>query len=138
MRSVNSIKGFTLIEMVIAVAIMAILSIGILKLFIAAEVNHQKALDIDHAVFESCMLIENNRNSEIPKNGVHKTIYYDEKWEKMIKESGDSQYAIYIDILPLDENKGMLFSIHLKVVRIKPYPLEINGEQEIYSISNVF
>lgn len=138
MKRLQSNKGFTLIEMILSVGLLALLSVGILRLFIAAQVNHDKAVDLDHAVWESGTLIEETRQREdIPSGGSHFTLYYDENWSQTLDETR-GQYAVYGDVIPLSEKDQRLFNLHLKFVRIIPYPLESKTETVIYLVSDAF
>lgn len=128
-------KGFTLIEMIIAVGVLAVLAVGIIRLFIASEVSHEKAVDIDYAVLETNSLIEEFQEM---KNSSEKasrfTIYYDDNWGRSIKHT-NSLYAIYGDMVKLSDEQEGLLHLDLRAVRLKPYPLEKNEEFEIYKVS---
>lgn len=128
-------KGFTLIEMIIAVGVLAVLAVGIIRLFIASEVSHEKAVDIDYAVLETNSLIEEFQEM---KNSSEKasrfTIYYDDNWGRSIKDT-NSLYAIYGDMVKLSDEQEGLLHLDLRAVRLKPYPLEKNEEFEIYKVS---
>jgi len=128
-------KGFTLIEMIISVGVLAVLAVGIIRLFIASEVTHKKAIDIDRAVLETNAIIEEFQEIINPSEKASRfTIYYDNNWERSVKDS-DSMYAVYGDIVMLSEDQGGLSHLDLRAVRLKPYPLEKSEEYEIYNIS---
>ncbi len=127
-------KGFTLIEMIIAVGVLAVLAVGIIRLFIASEVNHKKALDTDCAVLETNALIEEFQEINPSEKASRFTIYYNDNWERSVKDS-DSMYAVYGDIVKLSDDQEGLSHLDLRAVRLKPYPLEKNEEHEIYKIS---
>jgi prepilin-type N-terminal cleavage/methylation domain-containing protein len=129
-------KGFTLIEMVIAIGILAVLAVGIMRLFLTSQVSHQKAVDLDYAVLETNALIERFQDIKgSPGNGSSFTIYYNDKWERTNIIESNIQYAIYGDLAKLSDDKAGLLHLDLRVVRLKPYILEKNGENEIYKIS---
>ena len=111
-------KGFTLIEMIIAVGMLAVLSVGIIRLFVVSQVSHYKAVDIDYAVLETNALIEEFQVTENPA-------------EKA------SRFAIYCDLAQLSKDKEGLLHLDLRAVRLKPYPMEKNDEHEIYKVSVV-
>jgi len=128
-------KGFTLIEMIIAVGVLAVLAVGIIRLFIASEVSHKKAVDIDYAVLETNTIIEEFQElRDSSEKASRFTIYYDNNWERSIKDS-ETLYAIYGDMVKLSDEQGGLLYLDLRAVRLKPYPLEKNEEFEIYKVS---
>lgn len=131
-------KGFTIIEMIIATGVLAILAVGTLRLFIASQVTHQKAVDLDNAVLETNRLIEEFQKVEgAPRKESSFIIYYDEQWNPSAMKGDQAGYAIYGSIIPLSEEQKGLLHMDLRAVRLKPYPLEKVGETEIYSISTI-
>lgn len=131
-------NGFTLIEMVIAVCILAVLSVGVLKLFVTSQVTHQKAVDIDNAVLETNRLIEEfQRVLDAPQKESRFTVYYDEQWNPSTFKDDSVNYAIYGSMIPLSEEQKGLLHMDLRVVRLGPYPFEKDSEPEIYSVSTI-
>jgi prepilin-type N-terminal cleavage/methylation domain-containing protein len=133
-RSKN--KGFTLIEMIIAIGMLAALAVGIIRLFIASQVSLQKAADMDYAVLEINALIEGFQNiGSNSENASRFTIYYDDKWERSAIKDSTAQYAIYGNFAKLSDDKAGLLHLDLRAVRLKPYPLGKNEEYEIYKVA---
>lgn len=131
-------KGFTLIEMIIAIGVLAILAIGILRLFVLAQVNHKRAIDIDFAVLETNRLIEEFQSlEEMSQKASRFTIYYDENWERSKLKDSMTTYAIYGHLAPLSKDQTGLLHFDLRAVRLLPYPLSSNGEYEIYKIATI-
>lgn len=132
--------GFTLIELIVALAILAFLAVAVLRLFAVAASNHEKALDLDKAVMISSTLIEKTRlREDIPVDGTRFTLYYDKHWNEIYNHEIQEKYAIYVDIVPLSkEQKDGLLDMHLKVVRLSPYPLEKEVQPVLYLVSDVF
>lgn len=126
--------GFTLIEIMISILVLAVIAVGILRLYVAAQVNHQKAVDLDYAVLKSNALLEELRGLESLSESKF-TIYYNKSWS-LQSENNQSQYAIYGDIKALPDNKR-LFTIELRVLRLLPYPLEKVSEKEVYKLSSI-
>jgi prepilin-type N-terminal cleavage/methylation domain-containing protein len=62
----KSNKGFTLAEMIISVALIAIMSIFILQLFITTRNLNQKAYDIDKAVSSAGSVLELFKSTQDP------------------------------------------------------------------------
>ncbi|HHU90979.1 MAG TPA: prepilin-type N-terminal cleavage/methylation domain-containing protein [Clostridiaceae bacterium] len=128
-------RGFTLVEIIVAVAILAVLSAGVVSLFIVSHVRLQKAMDLDNAVLETNTLIEEFQGVEgSSSNGSRFTIYYDDNWERSVIMDSEAQYAIYGNIIQLSEDQEGLLHLDLRAVRLKPYPFENNEKHEIYSI----
>jgi len=131
-------KGFTLVELIISAGILAVLSIGIVGLFVKAHINNQKAMELDNAVLEINNLIERFHDTE---NSIVKAsqfvIYYNDKWELSDNDS-EIEYVIYGDIEQLSDEQEGLYSLQLKAVRLKPYPFEAEENHEIYSIDVIF
>lgn len=131
-------KGFTLIEMIIAVGLLAVLSVGIIRLFVVSQVSHYKAVDVDYAVLETNALIEEFQVTENPAEKAKRfTIYYDSNWERSEIKGSETLYAIYGDLAQLSKDKEGLLHLDLRAVRLKPYPMEKNEEHEIYKVSVV-
>ncbi|HHW23811.1 MAG TPA: prepilin-type N-terminal cleavage/methylation domain-containing protein [Clostridiaceae bacterium] len=131
-------KGFTLIEMILAICILAVLAVGVLKLFVNSRVTHQKAFDLDNAVLETNRLIEEFQSvGGAPRNESRFTVYYDEQWNPATLDDDAACYAIYGNIAPLSEEQGGLLHLDLRAVRIKPYPFEEDEQTEIYSVSTI-
>jgi len=129
-------KGFTLIEMIIALFVLAVLAVGVLRLFVTARTVHQKAVDLDKAVFETNRLIEEIHIDSKYKTDTRFSEYYDEDWNPSVNDDS-ARYAIYGSISPLSEEEKGLLHLDLRVVRLIPYPFEKENDPEIYSISTI-
>ncbi len=130
--------GFTLIEMVIAIGILAVLAVGVLRLFVTSQVTHQKVVDIDNAVLETGKLLEEFQKMEdSSQNESRFTVYYDGDWNRSGLKDNSTHYAIYGSIIPLSEEYEGLLHMDLRVVRLGPYPFEKESEPEIYAVSTI-
>lgn len=58
LRSQRNQKGFTLIEMLIAVAVLSLLGLVVIQVFITASSLNHKAADVDRAVAVSAAVVE--------------------------------------------------------------------------------
>lgn len=131
-------KGFTLVEMIIAIGILAVLAVGVLRLFITSQVTHKKAVDLDNAVLETNRLIEEFQSVEgAPQKESRFTVYYDNDWNPSTTKDNSARYAIHGSIIPLPGEQSGLLHMDLRVVRLEPYPLEKVNEPEIYSVSTI-
>lgn len=65
-------RGFTLIELIIAVALLAVAGTVVVRLFVHAHVNNQLAADIDRSVFYGSAWIEKIKSS--PRIGFAKIL----------------------------------------------------------------
>lgn len=131
-------KGFTLIEMVIAIGILAVLAVGVLRLFVTSKIIHKKAADLDNAVLETNRMIEEFQSVDgAPQKESRFTVYYDGDWNRSGLKDNSTNYAIYGSIIPLSEDQEGLLHMDLRVVRLGPYPLEKESETEIYAVSTI-
>lgn len=143
-------RGFTLIEMIIAVALLAVAGTVVVRLFVHARVNNQMAADIDRSVFYGSAWIERIKSS--PKSWIggdpadpavfvsepgSYIVYYDKNWALLTGEEdrdGRAAYAMHIDLYEEPESRG-LWTIELRTYRMEPYPLRHNSYEEIYRLS---
>lgn len=143
-------KGFTLIEVVISVAFLAVLGVFMVKLFIHADNLNTKAQELDHSVIITQNLMELVEKEGVPK--VSANGYYSVSWVKSnegygaslyfdggfnsVKAKADSEYELTIKVTELDRletGKG-LYAYDLMVVRSHDLPLETDA-REVYKMS---
>jgi prepilin-type N-terminal cleavage/methylation domain-containing protein len=152
MGCVKRRRGFTLIELIIAVALLAVAGTVVVRLFVHAHVNNQLAADIDRSVFYGSAWIEKIKSS--PEDWIcgdpsesdsavtisetcSYIVYYDDGWiplhdgQNRIQEA---EYAMHIDLYKMNGKEG-LWAIELGTYRIEPYPLSKEPYQEIYTLS---
>lgn len=144
-------RGFTLIEMIIAVALLAVAGTVAVRLFVQARVNNSLSHDIDRAVFYGSSWIERIKsfpedwtdgNMSALDTAVLKTgtcsyvVYYDENWNPVSggeSSNRNAEYALHIDLFSTDY--AGLWTIELRAFKIHPYPLQNEAYREIYSLS---
>ena len=92
--------------------------------FIASEVRHEKAVDLDLAVLNTNAVIEEFQNLNNPSEFASRfTIYFNDDWERSNKDA-NTLYAIYGDMVKLSDDQEGLLHLDLRTVRLKPYPFE--------------
>ena len=146
MRKTKAKKGFTLVETVIAVAVLAVCSVLILRMFVLSQNTENKAKDLNRAVTEAQTAVEavkacpasEKLGALLPKSSV--TVsgggfvlerWYAKDWTAAAAPTKDG-YTLRLTASP--DGAGGL-SLSVTVVREKPYPLEKGTERELYSLS---
>lgn len=160
-HSIKSKKGFTLVEMIISVAFLAVISLVLAELFISAQNCLDKAHDLDQSVhiakktIETFMAGENpedfinsesTRSSDISESGdtIAVKTYYDEDWrildltDELLQSKTTFTSTVEIKpVLPGEgsfEGKG-IYTIHVKIDKSTPYVMEKTIAGEIYSLA---
>lgn len=143
-------KGFTLIEVVISVAFLAILGVFMVKLFIHADNLNTKAQELDHSVIITQNIMELVEKEGVPKisangyypmawvkrdKGYGANLYFDEAFNP-IDGKADSEYELTIDVVEVErlETGKALYAYDLRVMRSHDLPLE-SESQEVYEMS---
>jgi prepilin-type N-terminal cleavage/methylation domain-containing protein len=155
-------KGFTLVEMILSVAFLAIISVVMLQLFINARNLGLKAHDLDQAVQLSKSVIETFKAGDTPADlgksslladssvledgdAVVYKIYFDKEWQVLGKASAGlekkSAFVAAIEIKPsvsggggAAAEKGM-YTVHIGIERTMPYSLDKSKQSEVYGIT---
>jgi prepilin-type N-terminal cleavage/methylation domain-containing protein len=157
-------KGFTLVEMIISIGIIAIISSSILQLFITASNLNRKSYDIDKSVMISETIIgkfkSGNGPQDIKKINLMKdayvsernkslflSIYFDQKWKTMAKVTYSSElnlkkaaaYILKAEVYPLisakESSTSGVFGIKLSVTKQKYGYLEKKTVKALFSIN---
>jgi len=160
-RRIKDKKGFTLVEMIISVAFLAVISLVLTELFISAQNCLDKAHDLDQSVHIAKKTIETFKAGEKPEDFINSepaqssdisesgdTItvktYYDDNWQ-VLDPSDDllqtkTAFTSTVEIKPVPpgtdgfEGKG-IYTIHVKIDKSTPYVMEETAEAEIYSLT---
>ena len=127
----KSNRGFTLIEIIIAIGIIAIISVFVLQVFITAKTLNQKANDLDNSVFISSNLIELFRSGNSEEDFI---LYYDSDW-KIINEKSKNSQADFI-ISGTITHASDLYSLKLKTTKLKPYTLSKKNNILLYTVES--
>jgi prepilin-type N-terminal cleavage/methylation domain-containing protein len=160
MRQKRNNKGFTLIEMIVSVAILAVAGVAVVGLFIFAHNNNMKAVDLDQSVSRCSAVVEQIKASgELPVFDEQDALFawavrtdmsdvgscaffYDDKWQPI--EANDAidvmkdkaEYMITAEFHEMPDKPG-LYTIDVQAVKIKPYALSDKRDTLIYSISSI-
>lgn len=154
-------KGFTLVEMIISVAFLAIVSVVMLQLFINARNLGLKGHDLDQGVQFSKSVIEtfkagknpaDFRNSNLMSStsvsedgdAVSFKLYLDKEWKTLDGSDSSlidkSSFIAAIDVKPSGSvgnsmDKKGIYSIRIIIDRIRPYSLDESKNNEVYRIT---
>lgn len=147
-------KGFTLIEMIIAVGLLAVAGVAIASLFVFSHVNNQKATNMDKSVALLSGMIEEIKASPEPwlagdpqnPDGTLVTVdtgfyvvYYNKDWQPLKASSEDgtpneAEYTIMINFYEVPSNTGLI-SLDVRSVKLKPYALTEEANTEIFMLT---
>lgn len=151
-------KGFTLIEIVITIGILAMASIFILQLFFTARAINQKSNDLTESIMTSISIIETFKSGAAPEelladqllkhavveqkeDSIGFYIYYDDKWNVQQSLNLEPEYILSAAVEPLtdsrtpDHAKSGLYRIELTLTKTKPYYVGKAFNEEIYSVA---
>ncbi len=99
-------RGFTLVEIIISIAILSFVSAIILKLFISADGINRRAKEKSFASIYCSNAIEEHESDTINKATIYR-YYYDDNWSK-IEDSTASHYSVIVTIEPSEQNSALL------------------------------
>ncbi len=107
-------QGFTLVEIIMSIALFSIISVVILNLFITSANINEKASTKGLATVFASNAIENFDNLKYSNNKI--TTYYDENWQEINSKSSATYYREVIIASDLDYPN--LKHIHVSVYNI--------------------
>ena len=101
-------EGFTLMEAVVSIAVIAVISWFILEIFIVSANANVRARDMDMASVKTSSLIEEIKSLEyLPETG---PLYFNDDWEETTRE--DARFEVYAIITAARESEaGVLADI---------------------------
>lgn len=124
-------KGFTLVELILSVAMLAIISLFILQYFIAAKNMTLKAKDLDESVLMVQMAFEAFKSNQAVAD-----------FKKSLSEMqlGEDNLELQWQLTQVSEsiadrtvnNRGELYQLDVKVVRKSPYLRASQGMVTVY------
>ena len=137
----NKKRGFTLAEMIIAVAILSVASMYVVQMLVVTKNLRARSYEIDRSVRISKNIIE------LISSGESVTNSKDDLLLKMKSENGmyilnfdedfnisDENNALYKLFMTMDTKDG-LDNVNIKINRLKPYILDDKKSLEISEIN---
>ena len=101
-------SGFSLLEVVISTAVLALLSGFIIQMFIAALYLNQKAYNLDMCANTAAQALESMKGEQIPEGGLMITRYFDSQWRQIVPEHRETD--------EFTENKDLLLPGQVKFI----------------------
>lgn len=139
----NRKRGFTLAEMIIAVAILSVASMYVVQMLVVTKNLRTRSYEIDRSVRISKNIIE------LISSGESVTNSKDDLLLKMKAENGiyilnfdedfnisDENNALYKLFMTMDTKDG-LDNVNIKINRLKPYILDDKKSLEISDINSI-
>lgn len=139
----NKKRGFTLAEMIIAVAILSVASMYVVQMLVVTKNLRTRSYEIDRSVRISKNIIE------LISSGESVTNSKDDLLLKMKAENGiyilnfdedfnisDENNALYKLFMTMDTKDG-LDNVNIKINRLKPYILDDRKSLEISDINSI-
>lgn len=139
----NKKRGFTLAEMIIAVAILSVASVYVVQMLVVTKNLRTRSYEIDRSVRISKNIIE------LISSGESVTNSKDDLLLKMKAENGmyilnfdedfnisDENNALYKLFMTMDTKDG-LDNVNIKINRLKPYILDDKKSLEISDINSI-
>ena len=139
----NKKRGFTLAEMIIAVAILSVASMYVVQMLVVTKNLRTRSYEIDRSVRISKNIIELISSGESVRNSK------DDLLLKMKAENGmyilnfdedfnisDENNALYKLFMTMDTKDG-LDNVNIKINRLKPYILDNKKSLEISDINSI-
>ncbi len=139
----NNQAGFTLIEIIMSILILAIVSIFVLQMFIKADILKQKTIDKDFALNTAQSALEHFRNAGsnpnsliadfetspkllnyIDDNNYELECYFDKNWQPLLEKSSIG-YTLTLRISSDSDPSlvGRLLQAEVVIIRHHPYLL---------------
>lgn len=139
----NKKRGFTLAEMIIAVAILSVASMYVVQMLVVTKNLRTRSYEIDRSVRISKNIIE------LISSGESVTNSKDDLLLKMKAENGmyilnfdedfnisDENNALYKLFMTMDTKDG-LDNVNIKINRLKPYILDDKKSLEISDVNSI-
>ena len=92
----KSEKGFTLLEVIMSVAVVSIVSVFILEMFVVSGRVNKKAFETDNASMICMGTVEAFKSGTAPDGG-YREAYYDGDW-KTAAAAADAEYILKITV----------------------------------------
>lgn len=150
----NQNDGFTLVELVISVCVMAIISVYMLQFFIGAKDLNRKAEDLDASVYLSTSIMESIKADVwetsptlkafgVPQvsnkvSGAEWITYFDSDWKSLQQKDDQALFQCKLRIEPLSVavQAKSLYLVTVEVVRLKSYFRGKTPEPVLYTLES--
>lgn len=150
----NQRRGFTLVELVISVCVMAIISVYMLQFFIGAKDLNRKAEDLDASVYLSTAVIESIKanvwetSPELQAfglplagsdpEGLEWTAYYDAAWSPLKQKTEQAlfQGRLLMKRLSQEGQPKGLYQVTVEMTRLEPYFRGKTPEPVLYTLES--
>jgi hypothetical protein len=139
----NKKRGFTLAEMIIAVAILSVASMYVVQMLVVTKNLRTRSYEIDRSVRISKNIIElissgesvtNSKDDLLLKMKAENGIYI-LNFDEDFNISGENN-ALYKLFMTMDTKDG-LDNVNIKINRLKPYILDDKKSLEISDINSI-
>ena len=139
----NKKRGFTLAEMIIAVAILSVASMYVVQMLVVTKNLRTRSYEIDRSVRISKNIIElissgesvtNSKDDLLLKMKAENGIYI-LNFDEDFKIRGEKN-ALYNIFMTMDTKDG-LDNVNIKINRLKPYILDDKKSLEISDINSI-
>ncbi len=147
-------KGFTLIEVIVSIAIVSFLSIYLIQIFITAKNLNAMAYDLDNAVIVSKSVMESlsagetigDTSNDIFLKSARKMsdepiykVRLGEDFEPIDSDFVEPSYSLDISFNLINASKSIndygLYDVSIYVTREEPYFLKVEQNKQIYSLN---
>jgi len=95
---VKKTRGFTLLEVVVSITVLALTSVFILQMFVVSDNVNKKARAIDNANMVCMAAVESFKNGSHPHSTFKENgeFYYNNNWEPT--DAGDAAYVMKVTV----------------------------------------
>ncbi len=151
----QSHRSFALVEIIIAIGVLAVVSMFILQMFVRAANFENKARDKDMACFEAQNAVELYKTNRAPMasglsegrtarrlSAGHWELYYDSDWRPVAEKQDKGfvlSFVVSAGVHPSralePESAGAWDDIAVRVVKTDPYLMEDRGGGDVFSLS---
>lgn len=145
-------KGFTLIEVIISVAVLSVLSVYLVQLFIHAHNLNTKAYELDQTVVMTQNILELVQQQETPL--IKGNELYPLNWKKVgadydailhfdndfkVTDKSQSPYELVIKAKELKRGVShkALYQFYFEMHRQAALPMEKSSDLQIYKMSSI-
>jgi prepilin-type N-terminal cleavage/methylation domain-containing protein len=151
-KTLTNPRGFTLVEIIISIAMLSVLSVYMLQLFVQSANMNRKAYELDRSVMITQNIVELIGQADTPTisgNGLYALrlegsgpekrgrMYFDEGFSSIESDEGP-KYSLEISVTEAGEEVDgrNLYDISMKMTRSSGLPLGRSEDRDIYSLSS--